>query len=189
MTASGEPGAGAAACANDAVALRQIKIIDVSSRGCCFIKSPGRRVRQTSVCRSPKRGDTTLINRIDKLKFVGHSSLDLAGAPQGAAGLCAGVLAIFYYLNTVDEDVLYSGRVLVRVLIRCVIGDSRRIEHDHVSEHTLLEKAAMIETEIGSGQPAQPANGFLKRDHFFIANILAEQPREVSVGSGMRGRL
>src|SRR5438128_9488547 len=108
--------------------------------------------------------------------------------PEGATRLGARVLAILDDLYAVNENVFHANGVLMRLVERRVIGDRRLIEHDHVREHSLFKKTAMIEAEIGGGQPAQSANRFLKRNYFFVAHVLAEEPRKISVRARVRVR-
>src|SRR5207249_2001903 len=80
--------------------------------------------------------------------------LQFARPPKRAARFGAGVLAIFENLHAVYKNMLHPDRVLVRLLVRRAIGDRRLIEHDHVREHSLFKKTAMIEAEIGGREPA-----------------------------------
>ena len=74
--------------------------------------------------------------------------------PQGATRFGASVFAVFKNLHTVNKNVFHANCVLMRLVERRAIGDRRLIEHDHVREHSLFKKTAMVEAEIGSGQPA-----------------------------------
>ena len=60
--------------------------------------------------------------------------------PQGTAGFCASVLAIFEHLHPIYKNVFHAHRVLMRFLIRDAIGDRPRIEHYHIGKHPFLEK-------------------------------------------------
>jgi hypothetical protein len=62
------------------------------------------------------------------------------------------VFAILQDLDAVDQDVFHPDGVLVGLVEGCAVRNRRRIEDDHVSEHSFLKKTAMIETEIGRGQ-------------------------------------
>ena len=68
-----------------------------------------------------------------------------------AARLKKTLLTVFDYLDTVNENVFHARRVLLRLFERRVIGNGRRIKHDHVGEHSFFQKSAMIEPEIGCG--------------------------------------
>ena len=48
----------------------------------------------------------------------------------------------------------------MRFLEGRAIRDRRRIEHHDVGKHSFLEQAAVIESQVGRGQAAQPANRF-----------------------------
>src|SRR5437588_11018703 len=69
---------------------------------------------------------------------------------------------------------------------RGVVCDRRRIEYDHIGEHSLLEKSAMIETEIRGGKAAQPMNRIGHRKNLFVAGIFAEHARKVPIRARMR---
>ena len=105
--------------------------------------------------------------------------------PQRATRLGAGVLAPFEHLDAIHKNVLHANRVLMRFLERGAIRNRRRIEHDDIGEHSLFNETAMIEAEICGRQSAQPANGFLQRNHFFVAHVFAKDAREISVGAWM----
>ena len=70
------------------------------------------------------------------------------GTPQGAAGFGAGVLAVLENLDAVDENVFHADGILMRLVEGCAVRDCRRIEDDHVSEHSFPNQAAVIEAEI-----------------------------------------
>src|SRR6266446_1515737 len=74
--------------------------------------------------------------------------------PQGPARFCAGVLAVIENPYAVHEYMFHANRVLVRFFERSAVRDGRRIKDHHVSEHSLLEKSAMIQAEIRGGQAA-----------------------------------
>ena len=61
------------------------------------------------------------------------------------------MLAVLQYLNTVNEHVLYTGRVLMgvfecREVLHCV-----RVEYDDVSEEACGKLATIPNTDISSG--------------------------------------
>ena len=68
------------------------------------------------------------------------------------AGFCAGVLTVLEHLNTVDKDMLHANSVLVRVFVGRSVANGRRIEDNDIGEHSLLEKTATVQLEIGRGQ-------------------------------------
>ena len=74
--------------------------------------------------------------------------------PQGATRLGASVFTVFKNLHAVNENVFHANGVLMRLVERRAIGNRRRIEHNHIGKHSLFKKTAMIEAEIGGGQPA-----------------------------------
>ena len=89
-------------------------------------------------------------------------------------------------LHAVHENVFHAGRILMGFFKRGVVCDRRRIEYDHIGEHSLLEKSAMIETEVGCGQAAQPMNRIGHRKNLFVAGIFAERARKVPIRARMR---
>src|SRR6266446_5266344 len=125
---------------------------------------------------------------------AGHCSpitshlIDFPRPPQRAAGFRAGVLAIFENLYAVHEYVFHANRVLVRFFECRAVCDRCRIKDHHVSKHSLLEKSAMIQTEIGGGQSAQAMDCVAHGKNFFVAHIFAEHAREIYVGAWMRVR-
>ena len=80
--------------------------------------------------------------------YVIQLSSCLPGAPQGATGFGAGMFTIFQNLDAVDENMFHADGVLMRFVEGCAVCDSRRIEDNHVSKHSFLNEAAVIETEI-----------------------------------------
>src|SRR5262245_21002431 len=59
----------------------------------------------------------------------------LARAPQRAAGICSGVLAVLQNLLAVDKNMLHPDRVLVRSIKGRTIADCRWIKHHDISKH------------------------------------------------------
>src|SRR5437667_8937249 len=116
------------------------------------------------------------------------SLLGLSWTPEGAAGFAAGVLAVFENLNAVDENVSDADGILVRLLEGSTVGDSLRIENHYVCKHAFLDKSAVIEPEVCSGQSRKPVHSFRKGNDFFFADVFAEQAGEVAIGAWMRGR-
>src|SRR5438094_5731180 len=114
--------------------------------------------------------------------------LRLPRSPQGATGLGAGMLAIFNDLHAIYKDVLHPDSVLVRFLECRAVRDCRRIKHNHVGKHSLLEKSAVVETEIGSWLPTQAVDRIVHRQNFLIAHVFPEHAREISVSARMRIR-
>jgi hypothetical protein len=72
----------------------------------------------------------------------------LAGAPERASRLGTGVLSVFDHLNTIDQNVFYARRVLMRFFEGGVICDCRRVKDDHVREHSLAEKSPVIKAKV-----------------------------------------
>src|SRR2546423_1018699 len=106
-------------------------------------------------------------------------------SPQGAAWFSPGMLAVLEHLHPVDKNMFHSHRVLMRFLKGRAIGNRRRIEDNDVGKHTLLDKAAMIEPEIGRRLSAQSPDRFRQRNYFFVTHIFAENSRKVSIGARM----
>jgi hypothetical protein len=112
-------------------------------------------------------------------------SLRFPRTPQGAAGFGAGVFAVLQDLHAVDENVFHSDGVLMGFVESCAVRDCRRIEDDHVSEHSFLNETAVIKTEIRRWQRAQASHCFGQREHFFVARIFSEHAREIPVSAWM----
>jgi hypothetical protein len=93
------------------------------------------------------------------------------------------VLAVPENLHAVDEDMLDTDGILMRLLICRAIHDGRWVKDNHVREHSLFNEAAPVKSQIGCGQTRQAAHRFLKRDHFFLAHVFAKETREVAVGA------
>src|SRR5437868_11595481 len=75
-------------------------------------------------------------------------------ASQCPAWFRPGVVAVFKNLHAIDENVLYSDGVLVRFVERRPVRNCRGIKDDHVGEHPVLNKTAVVEAEIRRGQGA-----------------------------------
>jgi hypothetical protein len=54
------------------------------------------------------------------------------------------MLAIFQDLDPVDENMFDTHGILLWLLEGSDIRDRFRVEHDHIGEHTFLQKAAMV---------------------------------------------
>src|SRR6185437_12894846 len=55
------------------------------------------------------------------------------------------VLAIVDHQHAVDEDVVHSGRDLVRAIVRGVIDDGMRIERHYVGKHTFAQETTVAD--------------------------------------------
>ena len=97
-------------------------------------------VIQINVRCAPHRAAATAVS--------GFISFHFAGPPERAAGFRARVLSVFDHLYTVDKNVFYAGRVLMRFFKGSMICNGGRIEDDHVRKHSLLKKSAMIKAKI-----------------------------------------
>ena len=67
-----------------------------------------------------------------------HALPYFSWSPERPTRFRSGVLPIFDDLHTVHEHMFHTGGILVRLFKGGVIGDSRRIEHHHVGEHSFL---------------------------------------------------
>src|SRR3954465_8625324 len=74
--------------------------------------------------------------------------LQFAWSPQRPSRFRAGVLTVFQDLRAVHEYVLHAECELVRLHETRTVANRRRIEYDHVGEHSFLQEPAMIEAEI-----------------------------------------
>ena len=101
-----------------------------------------------------------------------ENSLDFSWSPERAPGFGSRVLTVLQYLNSVDEDVLHSDRVLVRRLVSRLVRNRLWIKDYHIAKVTFLKKTAMVEAQVCGRQSAQPPDRFLKRNHFLFAHIL-----------------
>src|SRR5207244_10754636 len=68
------------------------------------------------------------------------------------------------------------------------IRDGRRIKHNYVGKHAILEKSTVVETEIGSWLPTQAVDCVGHRQNFLVAHVFPEHAREISVSARMRIR-
>ena len=79
-----------------------------------------------------------------------------------------------------------AGRILMRFIKGRVILYVLRIEDDNIGEIADLQEAALFNIEICRRERCQPADRLLERHDLLVANVLAEQACEISVGAGMR---
>ena len=151
---------------------------------CCYVRGqPGNRavpehLRGEAICQG-------LLRRPGEISRNGL--LRLTGSPQCTTWPSAGVLAISEDLDPVDEHIFDSDGVLLRLLKRGNIRDCLRVENDNIGEHTLLQKAAMVQLKIGRGKSRQSPNGFCERDDFLLADIFTQEACKVAIGSRVRG--
>ena len=103
-------------------------------------------LRYRSANRSQTRGYTLNCSMSILRRRV---SAHFAGTPQRTSRFRAGMFAVLDHLGAVHKNMLHASRVLLRLFECRVIGDARRIKHDHVGEHSFFQKSAMIEPEIG----------------------------------------
>ena len=98
------------------------------------------------------------------------------------------MLPVFENLNAVDEDVFDAHRILVGLLEGSTVGDCLGIENHYVCKHALLDKSAVIESEVCSGQSREATHGLRKGNDLFFADVFAKQAGEVPIGTWMCGR-
>src|SRR6266487_4844195 len=98
------------------------------------------------------------------------------------------MISVFDDLRAIYKDVLHPDGVLVRFLECRAVRDCRWIKHNHVCKHSLLEKTAVVETEIGSWLPTQAVDRVAHRQNFLVAHVFPEHAREISVSARMRIR-
>ena len=79
------------------------------------------------------------------------------------------------FVEDILEDVFHSNRVLVGLGESGPIRDRPRIERHNVGEHPLLQHPATVEAQVLGGECAEPANRFLKRHQFLVANVASKQ--------------
>src|SRR5207248_9989294 len=80
--------------------------------------------------------------------------IDLSGARQGAAGFRASVLAVLKNLHTIYKHVSHAHGILMRLGEGCPIRDRCRVEDNDIAEHSFLDEATMIESQIDCRQGA-----------------------------------
>src|SRR6266496_1076989 len=96
------------------------------------------------------------------------------------------MISVFDDLRAIYKDVLHPDGVLVRFLECRAVSDCRRIKHNYVGKHSLLEKSAVVETEVGGWLPTQAVDRVAHRQNFLFAHVLGKYVREISVSAGMR---
>src|SRR5437867_6631058 len=102
-----------------------------TGRNCSRRPAGDVRLKTPSHCASHREAATG----VDLIAWNLFSLSRFTRSPQGAAGFCAGVLAVFENLNAVDEDVLHANGVLVRFLECRAIRNGCWIKDHHVSKH------------------------------------------------------
>ena len=96
------------------------------------------------------------------------------------------MLSIFDYLNAVYENVFHSDRVLMRLFEGRAVSNRRRIEDRDISKHSCAEKSTVIQAQVDGGQSREAMQGFAERDHFFFADVFAQQSGKIPIGARMR---
>src|SRR6478672_12986098 len=92
-------------------------------------------------------------------------------------------------LSTVHEHVDHAGRVLMRLIVRCEIMNSRRIEDHDVREISWLKATTFLDLEILRGLRCQSSNRLFHGNDFLVAHVSPEKSRDISVRARMRARL
>ena len=85
------------------------------------------------------------------------------------------MLAIFQDLDPVDENMFYTNGILLRLFEGGDIRDRSRVEDHHVGEHTLLQKAPMVQLKIRRRKPRQSPNGLCEGDDVLLADIFTRR--------------
>src|SRR5881396_2787458 len=93
--------------------------------------------------------------------------------PKRSSRFRSGVLAIFQYLDAVDEDVLHSHRILMRFFESRVIGNRPWVKNDDIRKHSFLKKPAMVQAQVRRGQPSQSCDCFGQRNKLFVPDVTA----------------
>ena len=70
--------------------------------------------------------------------------------------------------------------------LQLVRGDHFRVENDDVGVAAGIDAAPALELPVRGRQSRQAPDRFPEREHLLLSHILAEQPREIPVGAGMR---
>ena len=76
-----------------------------------------------------------------------------------------------------------AGGILRRLGESGVIADRGWIEHHHVGEIAGFQQPAFLDAQIGDREVAEPAHCVLQGGRLFLANIFAEQPRDIAIGA------
>src|SRR5262245_45922198 len=78
----------------------------------------------------------------------------------------------------VDDDGRDADRILKRIGKGGAIDDSCRVEDHEVRRQPVLDEPAIRDVQLPGGQAAHLVDGLFQRNHFFLANVLAEHARE-----------
>ncbi len=100
-----------------------------------------------------------------------------------------GRLAILECKHAVHDHLRNARRVLMRLGVRGVVLDFRRVEHDDVGEVTCLEAAAVAQVQDRGRLSRHAMDRVLKRDKLLVSHVAPEHPSEVAVGARMRSAL
>ena len=98
------------------------------------------------------------------------------------------VLAAIEHDRPVDDHVLDAGGVLVRLLERGVIDDTRRVEDRDVGPQAGTQQAAIELADLGGVRRRHLAHGLLEPEHPGLAHVAAEHARKRAVVARMRMR-
>src|SRR5918995_324795 len=90
-----------------------------------------------------------------------------AGAADDTSRFGIRMFAILDDLFAVHKDVSHTGGVLMRLLVRRIIADSRRIENGDVGVIIALETTALAKFQRIGGEKKKAAKGFPPPEDFF----------------------
>ena len=96
------------------------------------------------------------------------------------------MLAVPQNLLPVHKNMDDPGGILMRLFKRGVILDGSRIKDHDVGKRSRPQDAAIPQLQVFRRERSEAANGLFKGNDFFIANIFAEEAREISISPGMR---
>src|SRR5437763_16093635 len=86
--------------------------------------------------------------------------------------------ALFVNLDLpVDQNVLDSFRVLVRLLKRRAVAHRARVEDGYVCERARAQDASVAEAHTRRGHPGHLVHGLFEREQVFVADVAREYAR------------
>src|SRR5262245_7959557 len=87
---------------------------------------------------------------------------------------------VVQHLNTIDEDMLYSHRILLRRFERGPLGNGLGVEQHEIGIVPLANAPTLVEAKICRWQSGHPVNRLFPRYQLFVAHIRAEHASKIS---------
>src|SRR5436309_11142402 len=101
----------------------------------------------------------------------------VARPAQGSSGVRVRAALLVNFDLPVDQNVLDSFRVLVRLLERRAVAHRTRVEDGYVGERARAQNAPVAEAHTRRGHPGHLVHGLFEREQVLVANVAREYAR------------